>query len=65
MVKIGLQLSAFLENVTGLTPDGEDFRCEGLQIIKIFVGHVDCTRQVVSQAEMCKLWGDPREMAVR
>merc|ERR1719168_194809 len=26
MVKIGLQLKVFLENVTGLTPDGEDFR---------------------------------------
>ena len=28
MVKIGLQLKAFLENVTGLIADGEDFRCE-------------------------------------
>ena len=26
MVKIGLQLKAFLENVTGLIPEGEDFR---------------------------------------
>ena len=26
MVKIGLQLKAFLENCTGLTPEGEDFR---------------------------------------
>lgn len=28
MVKIGLQLKVFLENVTGLSPDGEDFRCQ-------------------------------------
>jgi len=26
MVKIGLQFKAFLENVTGLIADGEDFR---------------------------------------
>ena len=26
MVKIALQLKAFLENVTGLLADGEDFR---------------------------------------
>ena len=26
MVKIGLQFKAFLENVTGLIPEGEDFR---------------------------------------
>ena len=26
MVKIGLQFKAFLENVTGLMPEGEDFR---------------------------------------
>lgn len=26
MVKLGLQISAFLECVTGLEPDGEDFR---------------------------------------
>lgn len=26
MVKIGLQISAFLENITDLKPDGEDFR---------------------------------------
>ena len=26
MVKIGLQFKAFLEHVTGLMPEGEDFR---------------------------------------
>ena len=64
MVKIGLQLKAFLENVTGLMPDGEDFRCEGLQTIKLF-SYETFPRQVVSQAEMCQLWGDSREVAVR
>jgi hypothetical protein len=28
MVKIGLQLKALLENVTGIEVEGEDFRCE-------------------------------------
>ena len=27
MVKVGLQLKAFLENVTGMVAEGEDFRC--------------------------------------
>ncbi|XP_050053511.1 CXXC motif containing zinc binding protein isoform X2 [Aphis gossypii] len=34
MVKISLQLKANLENVTELTPDGEDFRCFDVQIVE-------------------------------
>ena len=52
MVKIGLQFSAFLENVTGLIADGEDFRCEGLDVIRFFI-YEYCFLQVVSQTEMC------------
>ena len=63
MVKIGLQLKAFLENVTGLIADGEDFRCEGLDVIRFFI-YEYCFLQVVSQTEMCQLWGDSREVAV-
>ena len=40
MVKIGLQLKAFLENCTGLTPEGEDFRLAtggSYQILKLGV----------------------------
>jgi hypothetical protein len=31
MVRMGLQIKAFLENVTGLVAEGEDFRSAGLQ----------------------------------
>ena len=35
MVKIGLQIKAFMENVTGLVPDGEDFRCHHFELVQL------------------------------
>ena len=62
MVKIGLQLKVFLENVTGLTPDGEDFRCES---VKALLDKSRCVTKVVSQAQVCQLWRGAQTLAVR
>ena len=35
MVKIALQFKAFLENVTGLLADGEDFRYDHEAVLKV------------------------------
>ena len=40
MVKIALQLKAFLENVTGLLADGEDFRYDNNSLSQKCFAHI-------------------------
>jgi len=56
MVKIGLQLKAFLENCTCLTPEGEDFRWY-LKLKCNSCGEVPDHWQYVSQEERVPVKG--------
>jgi len=56
MVKIGLQLKAFLENCTGLTPEGEDFRWY-LKLKCNSCGEVPDHWQYISQEERVPVKG--------
>ena len=61
MVKIALQLKAFLENVTGLLADGEDFRYDDneRQLPELYP-----LLQMVSEVEVRQLRRDARQVAV-
>lgn len=56
MVKVGLQIKAFLENVTGVTPEGTDFRWY-LKLKCTSCGEVPDHWQYISQEEKVPLKG--------
>jgi len=56
MVKIGLQIKAFMENVTGLVPDGEDFRWQ-LKLKCNSCGEVPEHWQYLTQEERVQVKG--------
>lgn len=67
MVKIALQFKAFLENVTGLLADGEDFRYDNNSLSLLTLRNfllILVTLKMVSEAEVRQLRRDSGQVAI-
>ena len=64
MVKIALQFKAFLENVTGLLAEGEDFRYDNSSLSARNGLLILVTLKMVSEAEVRQLRRDSGQVAI-